>query len=112
MGSPKLSQSHPSELPKSACISLIEPSQAIKRAKLAQIATSQLVALVLGTAFSASPALTTTNQVSARFSGWVPASCIHQRNKNQTFERLTKRKDLAWKASFSRDHKTATCLIY
>ena len=112
MGSPKLSQSHPSEPPKSACISRIDPSQAINREKLAQKATSQLVALVLGTGFSASPALTATNQASVRFSGRVPASCIHQRNKNQTFGIQPDGKGLAWKASFSRNHKTATCLIY
>ena len=112
MGSPKLSQSQPSEPPKSACLSLIEPSQAINGEKLAQIATSQLVALVLGTGCNASPALTTTNQFSVRFSGRVPASCIHQRNKNQTFGHQKNVDGLAWKTSFSRDHKTATCLIY
>ena len=112
MGSPKLSQSHPNEPPKSTCISLIAPSQAIKRVTLAQIATSQLVALVLGTGFSASPGLTTTNQASVRFSVRVPASCIHQQNKNQTFGHQKNGDGLAWKASFSRDHKTATCLIY
>ncbi|WP_037987937.1 hypothetical protein [Synechococcus sp. BL107] len=112
MGSPKLIQSHPILATKSPSESRHLPGKAIRREKLARIATSQLFVVLLGMGFSASPAIAATKKVSILFLGRVPALCMNQRNKNQTFGHQKNGEGLPWEASFSRNHKTATCLIY
>ena len=114
MGSPKLSQFHPSLARKPPCDLLHAPSKAIKREKLARRTTSQIVVLVLGMGLSASPAIAAAKKVSILFSGRVPALCDHKNSRNQS-ERsssLARRTLRTQKPIGSTGQRLTTCLVY
>ena len=114
MGSPKLSQFHPSLARKPPCNLLHAPSKAIKREKLARRTTSQIVVCLLGISFSASPAIAAADNVSILFSGRVPDLCDHKDSKNQS-ERassLARRTLRTQKPIGSNSQRLSTCLVY